>query len=108
MFFNEREIWWAHLGENVGSEQNGKNDQFERPVLVIKKYHAGLLTILPISTTDKTSPYLVPLKRGAGSKQGNIVLSQIRTISSKRLIRKQRMLPEEEYTEVRSRLLKML
>ncbi len=38
IYFNEREIWWAHLGVNVGYEQDGKNDNFERPVLIIKKF----------------------------------------------------------------------
>ncbi|DAB39142.1 MAG TPA: toxin-antitoxin system protein, partial [Sulfuricurvum kujiense] len=32
-----REIFWAKIGENVGYEQNGKGDNFARPVLIIKK-----------------------------------------------------------------------
>ena len=37
-FFKEGEIWWCHLGENVGTEMNGKGDFFTRPVLILKKY----------------------------------------------------------------------
>jgi mRNA interferase MazF len=36
-YFYEREIWWCSIGLNVGYEQDGKNDNFERPVLVLKK-----------------------------------------------------------------------
>ena len=33
-YFNNREIWFLNLGENIGFEQNGKGDEFLRPVLV--------------------------------------------------------------------------
>lgn len=35
--FREREIWWCSLGENIGFEQDGKNEKFERPILVLRK-----------------------------------------------------------------------
>lgn len=28
----ERDIWWASIGENVGSEVNGKSKLFSRPM----------------------------------------------------------------------------
>ena len=36
-YFLEGEIWWAVLGVNIGHEIDGKNDMYERPVLVLKK-----------------------------------------------------------------------
>ena len=36
VYFREKEIWWASLGANIGYEQDGKNDNFERPVLILK------------------------------------------------------------------------
>ena len=41
-FFKEREIWWASIGSNVGSEEDGKNNDFERPVLILKKFNKDL------------------------------------------------------------------
>ena len=35
VYFKEREIWWASLGMNIGYEENGKNETFERPTLVL-------------------------------------------------------------------------
>ena len=29
-FFHEREVWWCAVGVNVGTEVDGKNDDFER------------------------------------------------------------------------------
>ena len=37
-YFKEREIWWVNLGVNVGFEQDGKGDNFERPILILKKF----------------------------------------------------------------------
>jgi mRNA interferase MazF len=38
-FYNEREIWWCSIGVNVGFEQDGTGDNFDRPVLVIKGFN---------------------------------------------------------------------
>ena len=35
--FNEGEIWWCSIGENVGMEISGKGSYFRRPVLIIRK-----------------------------------------------------------------------
>ena len=47
--YHECEIWWVMIGENVGSEVNGKGDDFLRPVLVIRKY-GNLLFGVPLSS----------------------------------------------------------
>lgn len=35
--FESREIYNAKIGENIGFEQNGKSDEFVRPVLILKR-----------------------------------------------------------------------
>jgi mRNA interferase MazF len=108
VFFDEREIWWAYLGQNVGTELNGKNDRFNRPVLIIKKFNQQMLWVLPMTTTEKESRYYLPMAFESGQKQSKVVLSQIRTISSLRLIKKQRTLPAAEFEIVRSKFLELL
>jgi hypothetical protein len=51
VFINEREICFVSIGENIGFEQNGKNEMFERPVLVLKKF--GTQTFIGIPLTSK-------------------------------------------------------
>lgn len=34
--FHEREVWWCALGVNVGYEQDGGQEDFERPVVILK------------------------------------------------------------------------
>ncbi len=37
--FHEREVWWCALGANIGFEQDGGQEDFERPVVVLKKFN---------------------------------------------------------------------
>ncbi len=56
VYFREKEIWWASLGVNIGYEQDGKNRNFERPVLVLKKFNKNILLAL----NSKTSYAAIP------------------------------------------------
>jgi mRNA interferase MazF len=51
--FSEREVWWCSLGVNVGDEQDGKGENFTRPVLVLKKFNRNLFVGVPMSTKIK-------------------------------------------------------
>jgi mRNA-degrading endonuclease toxin of MazEF toxin-antitoxin module len=85
-FFYEREIWWCALGVNVGSEQDGKNDNFERPVLIVKKINHNLLWIVPLTSKITSYESRIPIK--ILGQKSQLLLSQIRSISSRRLLRK--------------------
>ena len=50
---SEREIWWVSIGENVGSEIDGKNVLFSRPVIIYRKLAHGFYFVIP--TTTKVS-----------------------------------------------------
>ena len=63
-FFHEREVWWCSLGVNIGYEQDGKNELFERPVLVIKKFNRHVLWVLPLTSSNKRNEYHFPLTTG--------------------------------------------
>lgn len=84
--FHEREIWWAGFGENVGHEMNGKNYLFERPVIVVKKFNADMLLAVPTTTKDKRGDWYFPYEFEGQTIRA--VLSQVRTISRRRLLRK--------------------
>lgn len=99
VYFKEREIWWASLGVNIGTEQNGKNETFERPVLVLKKFNLDLLWILPMTSQAKEGKFYFATEYDR--EKSFIILSQIRTISQKRLLRKVRTLPMSEFVSVR-------
>jgi mRNA interferase MazF len=98
VLFHEREVWWCSLGVNVGYEQDGTNDLFERPVLVVKKFNRDVLWVLPLTGTDKKSPYYVPVT--IGDKNSVVILSQLRLISAKRLQRYMHKLPKGQFKHI--------
>ena len=91
VYFREKQIWWCSLGVNIGYEQDGKNKYFLRPILVLKKFNPEILWALPITSSDKKGKYYYQYKYKG--KKFSVILSQIRLISSKRLLRKIRILP---------------
>jgi mRNA interferase MazF len=56
---SERDLWWASVGENVGSEMNGKSERFSRPVLILKKLAHGFFLIAPTTTQPREGTWYV-------------------------------------------------
>ena len=109
IYFREREVWWASLGANIGYEQDGANERFERPVLVLKKFSKDMLWILPLTRAQKTDQEKNAFKTyyyalDQAGENSFVILSQIRTISSKRLTRKMRVIYPNEFEEIQQRI----
>lgn len=96
--FKERDIWWVSVGVNVGFEEDGKNSNFVRPVLVLKKFNRELFLGVPLSTKLKDNIYYVPIS----IKQETVsaMTSQIRVFSSKRIWNKLAELDEKDFNKV--------
>ena len=107
VFPKKREIWWASVGQNIGVEVNGKNSRFERPVLIVKVFNSGFVLTISISSQEKDGEYYYAFKNPAGEKN-MVVLSQIKSISSKRLIRKVGEMEAKDFSEIIIRLKKMI
>ena len=101
LFFHEREIWWCSLGVNLGFEQDGRNDTFERPVLIVRKFNQDIFLGLPLTSARKEGMYYQKTKHEG--RDYTVVLSQMRLLDRKRLQRKIRVLPEIEFEEVKKR-----
>jgi mRNA interferase MazF len=87
VYFHEGDIWWARLGVNVGYEIDGKQRQFARPVIVLKKYNRYSFLALPLTTAMRPNRWRVPIGDVAG-KSAHAVLSQLRNLDSARLYQK--------------------
>jgi mRNA interferase MazF len=97
--FMEGEIWWCNIGVNVGSEIDGKGDQFTRLVAVVMKTSSTVFYALPLSSQKATFYYHMPLK--CDGKISYAVLSQGFACSSKRLERRFGTLSKEELIKLR-------
>lgn len=99
-FFNEREIWWGSLGLNIGYEQDGKNENFERPLLIVRKFNRNIVWVLPLTTIAKNNKFHYKLK----SSGSIVILSQIRLLSTKRLLRLVETINENEFNEILTKI----
>ncbi len=94
-FYHEREVWWCSLGINIGVESNGKNEQFERPILVVKKFNKDMFWGIPLTSKPKTGEFFYKIQHPGGTSWA--MLSQLKTLSSKRLLRKIGMIPINDF-----------
>lgn len=106
-YFREGEIWWVNLGANVGYEQDGKNENFERPVLILKKFNMHLLWAIPLTTKMKPGNKYY-YKYSFDNEEYSAILSQLRTLSSKRLIRRVAVFPAEDFLRVIEEIKKII
>jgi len=82
-FFREGEVWWCHIGENVGNEINGKGERFTRPIYILKKYDKYSFLALPLTTKDKIGTWFCQIV--FKDKKQTVVLSQGRVLDYRRL-----------------------
>ncbi len=91
LFFHEREIWYCHLGENIGYEQDGRGETYLRPIVIIRKFNNDIFWGLPLTRTQKDLPFYftftISSEGGNYDEKSSAVLSQIRLIDAKRLRR---------------------
>ena len=87
VFFHEREIWFAHLGANVGFEQDGKGENFGRPLLVFRKFNNEVFWGVPLTTREKGGKFYLPIELKDGLPR-KAILSQLRLFDAKRLYQK--------------------
>lgn len=83
--FSEGEIWWCSTGVNVGTEEDGKNSYFERPVIILRRFNSGMFLAVELTSKIKTGQFYYSLKIKETIK--TVILSQLRTLSAKRLQR---------------------
>ena len=105
-FVNEREVWWCTLGVNVGSEQNGSPDLFERPVLVVRKFNKDTILVVPLTSSPRRTQYHIAVRHEG--IEFAAVISQVRLISTKRLARKIYQMDRAIFAEIVTRMRAML
>ena len=99
-FFHTREIWWCSLGVNIGFEEDGSGGEYDRPVLILKGMSVQTCFAIPL-TTSTSDHWLRPSVGVIEGKEARALLSQMRLIDSKRLIRKVGYLDGEIFKQIR-------
>ena len=105
--FKEGEIWWASFGINIGIETDGKIDKFNRPVLIIKKFNGKQFWAVSITSKFKDESIFY-YKLNLKNKESFVLLSQLRTLDSKRLQDRVTSISESELKKIKDQIKKLL
>lgn len=105
--FHEREIWYCHIGENVGFEQDGKGIEFLRPVLIIRKFNNEIFWAVPLTSKIKKSKFYYNIKI-KNTSESSAILSQLKLIDSKRMSHKIGVLPKDEFNNLTKKLKELI
>jgi len=106
-FPKEGEVWMCDVGLNIGFEQNGSEDNFSRPMLIIKKFNNHMFWAIPLSTKQKDFDFYFNFIDPNGLKV-SAKLAQLKLVSVKRLKRDLYILPNDTFIEMKTQLKRFL
>ncbi len=98
-FFQTREVWWCALGLNVGVEMDGKYESYSRPVLILRRFNKDMFWGIPFTTTPREGYAYVRVTHAGGPSWA--ILNQLKTMSSKRLLRRIDLIPSDQFRTIR-------
>jgi len=105
--FQPRDIFWTRVGENIGFEQGGKDENFIRPVLVVKKFNNHVFWGIPLTTAKKSGKYYIGFEFIHG-KKSTAILSQLKLFDVKRLEKKIGVISKKDFTRIKKALLEIM
>lgn len=96
--FNEREVLFISMGQNIGFEQYGKGEDFLRPVVVMKKFNKHLFLGIPLSSKLKNGFFFHTIH--FKDRENSALLLQSKTFDSKRIKYKLATLSQNEFKKL--------
>jgi mRNA interferase MazF len=94
-----------NMGKNIGYEQDGKGENFVRPVVIVKGFNKDIFFGIPLSTKLKEGKFYYQF---SFKKQDEVVtnialLSQMRLFSTKRLLNKIGVISTEDFKNLKDK-----
>jgi len=102
---SERDLWWVSLGENIGSEMNGKSKLFSRPAVIIKKLSHGFFLVAPTTSKLHNGSWYVKIRQAG--LETDVCLHQIRTIDYRRLSSKMGQVDTNDFAKIKDAFKKL-
>ncbi len=106
IYFQVRDVFFCSIGENVGFEQDGRGQEFLRPVIVIKKFNNEVFLGVPLTHTDKKGKYYFTFDFNRGKSVA--ILSQVRLFDAKRMKYKIGMMDERNFIILKEKIRQLL
>jgi len=106
--FKNRDIFWMHIGKNLGYETFGKGDDFLRPVLVFKKFSRNTFLGIPLTTATKDDIFHYKFIIKNNNKTNYASLSQLRIFDVSRMHDKLDKMSVKDFEELKKKLNSLL
>ena len=106
LFFYEREIWFCHLGTNVGFEQDGKGELFGRPVIIFRKFNNQVFWAVPLTTKEKIGKFYFHIDLNDNIHR-MAILSQLRLLDARRLYQKIGMINVDDHRILEEKIIEL-
>ena len=106
MNFQIRDVLFCSIGENVGFEQDGRGEEFLRPVVVLKKFNKEVFLGVPLTHTDKKGKYYFSFELEGGTSVA--IISQVRLFDVKRSKYKMGMINETDFSILKGKIRQLL
>ncbi len=108
--FKNRDIFYIKMGQNVGFEQNGKGNNFVRPVVIFKKFNKNMFFGIPLSTQIKEGKfyYYFEFKKKNLISKNIALLSQMKLYSSNRLLNKIGVMNNKDFEAMKEEFKKLI
>lgn len=103
--FNEGEIWWCSLGENVGTEINGKGLHFTRPMVILIKLDEKSFIGVPLTSKIKKGSWYFPMPQ---NENGTAIMAQARYVDYKRMDKMISTMDWREFERLRASFVMLL
>ena len=102
-FPKEGEVWMSDVGLNIGYEQNGSEDNFSRPMLIVKKFNNHMFWAVPLSTKQKDFDFYFNYT-DPNNQKVSAILAQMKLVSVKRLKRDIYIIPDKLFDQIKKKL----
>ncbi len=104
--FNQQDILFMSLGQNIGFESYGKGDEFMRPVIVLKKFGTYSFLGVPLTSKSKEGNHFMTVT--FKDRVNTAMLNQIRTFDAKRIKYKIGYLGKKQYEALKIKITEQL
>ncbi len=103
--FKNRDIFYMNMGKNIGFEEDGKGENFVRPVVIVKGFNKNMFFGIPLSTKIKEGKFYYRFKFNKKDEaiENIALLSQMRLFSTKRLLNKIGMMNIDDFENMKNK-----
>lgn len=104
--FKESEVWWCHIGINIGEETYGKGENFRRPVIILKKLSGNSCVVMPTTTKQREGSWYFKFTNKHLDRWA--MMNQMRFISANRLSVKESEMHQEDFKKLKKSVADLL